>query len=163
MFSAVLIDEEWYPAANDLKSAEVLEEWLEKLDQALVDTRNGVVGISWPMAVAGIFALAAVQAWLPARWGEFPLASWAPFALTAGLVVAALVIANQRTDVRRELLVVRAGYVRRRHQIAIVQARAQQTSGSESRRPFLHRLLGHASPASTALPSEERQGSPVRS
>lgn len=148
MAPPTLIDEEWYPAANDLKNTDVLDEWLGKVDQALIDTRNGVVGISWPIAVAGIFALAALNSELLARWSESPLTFWVPFGLIAGLIIAAIVLANQRTNVRRELLVLRAGYLRRRRQIVVTQALAPESSGREPRRPLLHWLFGHASASS---------------
>lgn len=138
MASPTLIDEKWYPAANDLKNTDVLDEWLDKVDQALIDTRNGVVGISWPIVVAGIFALAAFQSELLARWSESPLTYWVPVALIAGLIIAATTLANQRTNVRRELLVLRAGYLRRRRQIMVMRVPAPELSGRESRRPLLH-------------------------
>lgn len=144
MASPTLIDEEWYPAANDLKNTDVLDEWLGKVDQALIDTRNGVVGISWPIVVAGIFALAALNSELLARWSESPLTFWVPFGLIAGLIIAAIVLANQRTNVRRELLVLRAGYLRRRRQIVVTRASAPESSGREPRRPLLHWLFGCA-------------------
>lgn len=146
MSHPTLVGDDWYPAANEVTELDVLEEWLEKADQALVDTRNGVIGILWPLAVGGVFALVSIWDELFGPVGLALFAAWSWVIVILVMLFMLFREADGRTTIRRSLLQVRAGYVRRRHQLRAARSDpgTRDQAAIPARQPILRRLVGSA-------------------
>lgn len=120
-----------FPGALQIGDPDVLDDWLEAVDQALVEARNGVTAISWPLALGGILALLAVLSDIIdsagiaslgrlSGWVDLLRASPARLLICGILGVFALAafrLAGQGTESRRRLVALRATYLRRRRQL----------------------------------------------
>ncbi|MBB1496479.1 hypothetical protein J4N02_16205 [Propioniciclava sp. MC1595] len=125
--------DESYPGPKQIDELAVLDDWLETVDQALVEARNGVTAISWPFAVGGLLALLAVLAdaidsvgsgSLVTLTGWIDLFAASPARLTvcailAAFSIAAFKLAGQGSEARRTLVALRSAYLRRRRQLDI--------------------------------------------
>lgn len=120
-----------YPGAQQIGDPDVLEDWLEAVDQALVEARNGVTAISWPFALGGLLALLAILSDLIDAVGVVSLgelSGWIDLleasparlltCVTLGVFTfAAFQLAGQGAEARRTLVALRAAYLRRRRQL----------------------------------------------
>lgn len=117
-----------YPPANRIDDPDVLDDWLERVDQALADSRNGVMAISWPLAMASFLAilLLLADAANPIGLGRLmTLDGWValvdsnPGRVVVGAFLItvtgwAIKLANEGTAARKLLVQIRASYLRRR-------------------------------------------------
>lgn len=128
---ATVVWDEPYPGARQISDPDVLDDWLEDVDQALVEARNGVMAISWPFALGGLLAFLAVLSNAVDAVGFASLrdlTGWSHLLKTspAGLAVCAILavvtggafkLAMEGTEARRKLVALRASYLRRRRQL----------------------------------------------
>ncbi|WP_377108256.1 hypothetical protein [Propionicimonas sp. T2.31MG-18] len=117
------IDGVTYPAAADVDSAAVVEDWLLHVEDALIEARNGVTAISWPLALAGLVGflalLADVADGAPSILQAVVASPWKSL-VCAALLVATIVafrLSDETTEKRRKLVAIRSAYFRRRREL----------------------------------------------
>lgn len=127
----IVVWEDSYPGAKQITDPEVLDDWLEDVDQTLVEARNGVTSISWPFALGGLLALLAVLSDVIDEFGVaslVDLAGWldllraSPARLMICVIlvlftIAAFRLAYEGAQARRTLVGIRASYLRRRREL----------------------------------------------
>lgn len=126
----VMVADTWYPGAMSITEVGVVEDWLEHAEQALVEARNGVTAISWPLAFGSLLALLTLMCdavddgldrlWTATGWASLITqhpSRWMICMLLVALTVAAFKVAGSGADERRRLVQVRASYLRRRREL----------------------------------------------
>lgn len=112
------IDGVTYPAAADVESATVVEDWLLQIEDALTEARNGVTAISWPLALAGLVGflalLADVADGVPSILQAVEASPWKSLVCAALLfaTIAAFRLSEETTEKRRKLVAIRSAYFR---------------------------------------------------
>jgi len=124
------IDGVMYPAAADMESATVVEDWLLQIEDALTEARSGVTAISWPLALAGLVGflalLADVADGAPSLLLAVAASPWKTV-VCAALLLATIVafrLSDETTEKRRKLVAIRSAYYRRRRELVEAQPAA---------------------------------------
>lgn len=118
------IDDDFYPAAVDLQSVTVAEDWIVRTEDALTEARNGVTAISWPLALAGLLGFLALLADVvdsaPNLWLAVVVSPWKSVVCGVLLVatITAFRLSDKTTEKRRKLVAIRSAYLRRRRELA---------------------------------------------
>lgn len=146
VLSSQKIDDEFYPAAADVTSLTVAEDWIVRVEDALTEARNGVTAISWPLALAALLGFLALLADVvdgaPDLWMAIVGSPWKSVVCGALLVatVTAFRLSEETTEKRRKLVAIRSAYLRRRRELSTGQPGScvgngpQPSLAAESRR-----------------------------
>jgi hypothetical protein len=132
------INDDQYLAPAEIRSVDVLDDWIVKAEDAVTEARNGVTAIAWPFALAGMVGFLAMLADVadkaPNIWTSFAVSPYKSgvcfFLLTATII--AIVLSDRTSAERRRLIAIRHAYLRRRRELILGGVIGQEPSSAVS-------------------------------